>query len=525
MIAPTMLNENYWTEFKVESSDIEFIYNLLMEKAEPLPSAVLLKELITHRIEENKQSFQQQAKDRGSIYLPREQYAKGDHLVFPALEMQSGKVTALRDGFNPEYENLKVIEVKMGSGETRSFASNLADHALNSAMEIRADDPNLNADSVLAMHGDLLKTRLSEALKLHEDLAKIAGSWFPRSLLVDISVGHLNLAEAVLEEANGGPVAIGELMKQIELKADVDEKLLEFSFDMALQEDRRFDEVGPAGETLWFLHDMEPDDVKEIPAFLKYAPKEYSREGVQQYLEMFEGNLYDELESWDSPHVSEKEISISLIYPHWRAGTLPLSNSLKQLFPTAHEAPRVNFTFKDTYTQKNFPGWVVRNQNYISGLTAWYADHEIMPGSLIKVQKSNQPGEILIHYDKSRQNKEWLKTVLIGSDKGIVFAMLKHNINAEFNERMAIAIPDVAAVDEIWTNRSYEKEPINKTILRITRELAKLNPQGQVHAQELYAAVNVVRRCPPSLILAQLLHEPQISHLGDLYFRFSEKEA
>ena len=293
-----MLNENYWTEFKVESSDIEFIYNLLMEKAEPLPSAVLLKELITHRIEENKQSFQQQAKDRGSIYLPREQYAKGDHLVFPALEMQSGKVTALRDGFNPEYENLKVIEVKMGSGETRSFASNLADHALNSAMEIRADDPNLNADSVLAMHGDLLKTRLSEALKLHEDLAKIAGSWFPRSLLVDISVGHLNLAEAVLEEANGGPVAIGELMKQIELKADVDEKLLEFSFDMALQEDRRFDEVGPAGETLWFLHDMEPDDVKEIPAFLKYAPKEYSREGVQQYLEMFEGNLYDELESW-----------------------------------------------------------------------------------------------------------------------------------------------------------------------------------------------------------------------------------
>ena len=103
--------------------------------------------------------------------------------------------------------------------------------------------------------------------------------------------------------------------------------------------------------------------------------------------------------------------------------------------------------------------------------------------------------------------------------------MLKHNINAEFNERMAIAIPDVAAVDDIWSNRIYEKELINKTILRITRELAKLNPQGQVHAQELYAAVNVVRRCPPGLILAQLLQEPQIAHLGDLYFRFSEKEA
>jgi len=31
--------------------------------------------------------------------------------------------------------------------------------------------------------------------------------------------------------------------------------------------------------------------------------------------------------------------------------------------------------------------------------------------------------------------------------------------------------------------------------------LAKLNPQGQIHAQELYAAINLVRRCPPGPIL------------------------
>jgi hypothetical protein len=51
----------------------------------------------------------------------------------------------------------------------------------------------------------------------------------------------------------------------------------------------------------------------------------------------------------------------------------------------------VNFTFKDSYTQKKFPGWVVRNENYICGLMDWYADHEIMPGSLIKVQKGANP--------------------------------------------------------------------------------------------------------------------------------------
>ena len=519
------LNEEYWTGFSIEQSDIEFIYSLLLEKEIPLTTEELLKELITYRIAHQLETLQQQNSGKGEIYLPKDEFVKGDKLAFSAFDMQSGKVTALRDGFNPEYDNLKVIEVKMDSGEVKSFASNLPEHVLNTALEVSEDDPNLNPESVLENYHDLLKENLSEALKDSEDLVKTTGSWFPRSLLVDISVGHLNLAEAVLEEANGGPLTIAELMEQVELDGEDDIKLLEFSFDIALQEDKRFDEVGPAGETLWFLHDMEPEHVKQIPLCLKYNPRDYSKEGIQEYMELFEGNMYDELETWDSPQNGEKQISISLTYPHWRSGTLPLSNSLKKLFPTAQIAPRVKFTFKDDFTDKEFSGWVVRPFKYIYGLGDWYKEHELMPGSLVNVRRGSKQGEIIVNYGKSRQNKEWLKTVLIGNDQGIVFAMLKHNINADFNERMAVAIPDIEAVDEIWEKKVYEKEPMDKTILRIIRELAKLNPQGQVHAQELYAAVNVVRRCPPSLILYSLINLPMIKHLGDLYFRLAEKEA
>lgn len=138
--------------------------------------------------------------------------------------------------------------------------------------------------------------------------------------------------------------------------------------------------------------------------------------------------------------------------------------------------------------------------------------------------KGKIPGEILIQFEKSRQNKEWIKTVLIGSDLAIVFAMLKQSISANFNERMAIFVPNPDALDEIWDKNIYQKESIEKTLLRIMRELSKLNPQGQVHAQELYASINVVRRCPPSLVLHQLLHAPTIEYLGDLYFRFKEKD-
>jgi len=129
------------------------------------------------------------------------------------------------------------------------------------------------------------------------------------------------------------------------------------------------------------------------------------------------------------------------------------------------------------------------------------------------------------HPNKSRQNKEWIKTILIGVDKAIVFAMLKQSISADFNERMALSITDIEALDDIWDRKIYQKETIGKTIMHIMRELGKLNPQGQVHAQELYAAVNVVRRCPPSMVVFQLLQEPTIKYLGDLYFRFIDKES
>jgi hypothetical protein len=57
------------------------------------------------------------------------------------------------------------------------------------------------------------------------------------------------------------------------------------------------------------------------------------------------------------------------------------------------------------------------------------------------------------------------------------------------------------------------------------KELAKLNPQAHVHATELYAAINIIRRCPPEPILALLASRPWFDHVGDLHFRFIDAEA
>jgi hypothetical protein len=57
------------------------------------------------------------------------------------------------------------------------------------------------------------------------------------------------------------------------------------------------------------------------------------------------------------------------------------------------------------------------------------------------------------------------------------------------------------------------------------RELVKLNVQGHVHAQELYSALNILRRCPPGPLLAYLTTKSDYKHVGDLHYRLAEKEA
>lgn len=518
------IKENLWGSFSVSKEDIRFIYNLLLEKAAPLPSEEILRELIQSRIEREMRAIEESRAENGEIYYPKDEFQVGDKLVFPAVGSQAGQVTGVRAGFNPEYGDFQVIDVDLASGQKMAFAGMLAGHPLNEVPLPGEEDPDFNPDIVLARYGADLQAVLDEALLKSEDLVRIAGAWFPRSLLVDISVGHLNLAEAVLEEKNGGPITTRALMEQLELDLDADPQLVEFSLNLALEEDKRFDEVGPAGVMLWFLREMEPDDIRDTPIYLRYSPPEQPLPLNKELLSLFEDNLYDELEEWDSSDDTASSICISLSFPHWRAGTLPLSKSLRGMFPTSYEAPRIQFTFIDAQDGKPFDGWVARPQKYISGLGDWYSRCDLMPGSLVTVERTGKPGQIKVSYEKSRQNKEWLKTVLVGTDQGIVFAMLKHPIAASFNDRMAIAVPDVEAIDNLWTSMAYQKEPIEKTILRVMRELSKLNPQGQVHAQELYAAVNVVRRCPPGLILQALLGSERVNHLGDLYFTLKEKE-
>ena len=524
VIASLSLRDDYWETFDLQEEDIEFIYNYLLEIETPLTPEELVTAIVAERIRREIEAFEIQRSSAGDLYFPKNSFQENQNLIFPALGWRQAKVIGLRSGVNPDIDDLKVIKVEFENGEKREFASEVEDHFLNDPPEIAQESDLLNSQFVIDNFRDLLVDSLENKLEANDEFVRIAGRWFPRALLVDVNQGHLNLAEAVLDMAGGGPLPTDALVEQVELPSSENPKLVEFSLDLGLEEDQRFDEVGPAGEVLWYLKRVEPQEVLEIPNFLRYHEVEHDRDLLSQDLLALERELDDELSPLGNDISESDEVVISLIFPHWRVGSLPLSARVKHLFPTAYESPRIRFILEDRKTGESFPGWVIRENRYVIGLQEWYKAQGLMPGSFVRIQRGEDPGRVLISADSKRSSREWIRTVLVGSDGGTVYAMLKQVVAAGFDERMAIAVPDVDALNTVWDRMKKERPAFERVVVEIVRELTKLNPQGHVHAIELYAAMNIVRRCPPGPILALLASRPWFEHVGDLHFRFDDTE-
>ncbi|MDP1548448.1 MAG: hypothetical protein Q8L87_20745 [Anaerolineales bacterium] len=521
MTSAFKLSNDYWQSVQISQKDVENLHTHLFERETPLTTRELVSQFIDARIESERQAAAGRQKSAAKPYLPRDEYAVGVDLIFPALSWSRGTVKSVRAGANPSAGEFDVLTVEMEDQSERMFAARLGSHLLNDTPIVIPQNDDLNPVIILREHGDNLQKKLEASFESDEGLVKIAGRWFPRALLVDINQGQLNLAEAVLDMSGGEPLPTSALLKDIELPAGENPKLAEFSLNYALQADERFDEVGPAGQVLWCLRRLEPDFVREVPPPLRYFEVEHDRDVLTSALINLEAQLDDELTPTGEDDRREEinSITIALIYPHLRAGTLPMSARARHLFPTAYESPRVRFTLVDGKTGQRIPAWVVREHGYVFGLREWYKAHQLIPGSLVDIRKGENPDEVIVEAKSQRASKDWVRTVMIGTDGGFVFAMLKQAITAEFNDRMVVHVPDFKTLDPVWE----KKRAFDDLVLLVMRELSKSNPQGHVHAQELYAAVNLVRRVPPAPIFALLAESPAFKHVGDLHFRLDEE--
>ncbi|MBN2471736.1 MAG: hypothetical protein JXN59_13525, partial [Anaerolineae bacterium] len=378
----------------------------------------------------------------------------------------------------------------------------------------------VDIDAILDEHGDALRKRLEERLSTIDDVAYAAGLWFLKSLLPDVGQAHTNLAEALLDMEGGGPLAAEDILPVLDLPQEINRKLQAFALNYALYNDRRFDEVGPAGRVVWYLHSMEPDEVKETPYRLLYEPVPFNMDLITDEQLDLVVEIADELSALPPVKRPPDEVTLKLIYPHRRSGTLPLTPALSAMFPTAYEAEHILITFIDEEVDEEYTGWVVRSGRYVCGLERFYRKNRLPIGAIITIEPTDDPGRFVIDFEGYKPRTEWV-TLLLPQNKRMAFETQQRAIGATYDELMVLGADDLESLDAIWQDVKAPRRSLIETIREILPELARLNPQGAVHFKTLYSAVNMVRRCPPEPILAALEAQPEFEPVGGHYWRYN----
>ena len=525
MIRRETQTPTYWHNYQVSETDLEHITALFIMHEQPRTAEELALAVIEFRCSQEDELIKRELA-KGVLYEPHASYKVGQTLVFPALGYAVGELVAVRPGNNPEYGEFCVAGLRFEGNEAqREFAVELkVPHRLGFEGDVVADDGLLPAPELYALHGDSVRETLVAYMERSDEFVRLAGRWFLKELLISIHIGHLNLAEAVLDMSDGGPLPTETILEDLDLPADIDEQLGIFSLNYALTQDGRFDEVGPAGQILWFLRIREPDEVLNPPRRLVAPSIPYDTRALDTSLLVLERELEDEWSDIQYAAGDEvDQVTVTLTYPHRRVGTLPLTPRLKGLFPSGRTA-RIRFMFKDGTTGETWPGWVVHGQRYVFGLDQWYESNQLPAGAHIDLRRGSEPGVVEVDYRRRRPVREWVRVAVV-RDGRLTFEMRRQLVGCGYDERMIVTVDDSDEVDEAWRKAEEKGYPVTQVLYDIFPELSKLNPQGTVHAKTLYATVNVLRRLPPGPIFAVLMQDMALLPVGDNYWLFARSTS
>lgn len=519
-------NPHWSTHFRPTESDIDALFNVLLERETPLSAAELAKLVIQRRLDAEAQALADKYADLAP-YDPMQSYKRGQILVLPDAEIVTAPVIAIEDGINPggflnrDYGDFKRVIIER-DGQTEAYAAELTIPLVDSTATAVITAPvgqDLTHDEIMDASGGEIVQAVNEALKANDGLVRLAGKWFPRELILDVNVGHLNLAEAVLDMMEGGPLTPHNILEQIGGLGEYPVELQEFSLNYAMDNDGRFDEVGPAGEVLWYLKRSAPPEVREKPAILRYNVVDYDPDLLTLEMLDLEAEIDDELSPLDNNEVDEA--TVRLIYPHRRLGTMPLNSHTRSIFPTARRAPRIYITLVDAQDNEEYPGWVVHNDLFVWGLGEIYRKHKLPIGAMIKVRQGDEPGKIVIDAPTHKPRVEYLPLMSV-KDGQTLFDLQTRPIGAPFDEQMIVGIDDMAPVEALAHTLTQQRKNLSTILKLVMPALSKLSPQGAAHVKTIYSVVNILRRTPTGLLLATLEANPDFTNVADHYWKLSD---
>lgn len=522
-----MLGNRWVRNFTVSDTDVDYLMNTLLEQETPMTTRQLSRLIIEQRLEVEQAALEKQYRNT-KIYNPSEQYIVGDRIIFTQMELATATVQEVRTGDNPEHGEFTVLAVKFDDDEHnlpdkyREFVSNLQTaHALSEIEQesTLTNQITINPDELLDIEDNYIMRVVHEGLRDNDSLKRVAGFWFPEELVLDCDIGVLHLSEAVLDMVGGGPLLTKEIIDQIGEIGVAPIQLQIFSLNLALNEDERFDEVGPAGQVMWYLNRMAPDAVRKVPSLLKYTNIEYDDDLLDDAMFDLETEIDDEYTDIEFEGSLPRATSV-LLYPHRRAGTLPLNAKNLAIFPAAR-APRIYVQLIDAQDGQTFNGWVVHGHHYVFGLLDYYTKHHLPVGAYVTVEPGDKPRQIRVSHEGYKPRIEWIR-ILSPQNNQIHFEDKKRQIGAKYDDLIIIGVDDLIAVDKLA--KSYEKKPLATIIRDVLHSLGELSPQKTVHAVTLYSTVNVIRRCAPGPIFATLSANPDFENVGNHYWKLSNSQ-
>jgi hypothetical protein len=512
---------DYWSAYQFTQDDADYLSNLLLETGTPKSLHELTQAVMKHRVDKENADFRRDLEQR-TIYQPKKTYHVGEELVFPSMHLASGRVVDQRPGRNPEKSPFDVIVVEMSNGGQREFAANYQwPHRLNDDNVMATMSENgetASPEQLYESYGAHVSEVVDQGLAHNTEFLRIGAEWFLRAMMAEVNIGHLNLAEAVLDVAAGGPLPTHNILQELGLPPEIAGSLQEISLNTALSKDERFDDVSlDDGISSWFLRRLEPPEVRNMPAQLR--PARFSGErAVSDDLRALIAELDDELDRDPQVPVEPQEsASLVLTFPHRRAGTLGWSQRVAGVLPGVGKR-RVPITFQDRVTGRQFVVWLVKEGLYIYGLGDWYRQNDLSAGAYMELSRSPANNIVLIDYKRRRPKREWVR-VAANRDNHLRLETAQRAVACEFDELMSVFVDNPAALDGL---RGDTPRDVVQAVREAFPEIAKLSPQGNVHARTLYAVVNVITRTSATDVFAALQSSGAYIPVGDNYWHLSE---
>ncbi len=252
-MAYTLQKESFWQNWHLTEEDFDRLLEIFLERGRPLTVEEMASALVERMVEEVRA---QSGGEADAVYDPTALYEVGTRLRFPRLGNLVGEVVGVREGHNPRYERFSVLQVRFpGQPNVREFVADFHHlHVLNFEPHVALEE--LSADRIYSAFGAIIHDKLESALEESDEFVHFGDTWLPKALVVDINVGNLNIAEAMID-VMGKALPPEELLTEMEISGNVARPILIFSVNYALAHDERFVNRGSQQKPLWYLRRLE----------------------------------------------------------------------------------------------------------------------------------------------------------------------------------------------------------------------------------------------------------------------------